>query len=61
MEPGLHWVVPFVEWVQPYSISRQSYTLSIAPNEGDVQGDDSIRPHQGWAGGDCGRFGHLRH
>ena len=43
LEPGLHWVVPFVEWVQPYSISRQSYTMSIAPNEGDLQGDDSIR------------------
>jgi regulator of protease activity HflC (stomatin/prohibitin superfamily) len=43
LEPGLHWVVPFVEWVQPYSISRQSYTMSIAPNEGDLTGDDSIR------------------
>jgi regulator of protease activity HflC (stomatin/prohibitin superfamily) len=43
LEPGLHWVVPFVEWVQPYSISRQSYTMSIAPNEGDKAGDDSIR------------------
>jgi regulator of protease activity HflC (stomatin/prohibitin superfamily) len=43
LEPGLHWVVPFVEWVQPYSISRQSYTMSIAPNEGDKTGDDSIR------------------
>jgi len=43
LEPGLHWVVPFVEWVQPYSISRQSYTMSIAPNEGELQGDDSIR------------------
>ena len=43
LEPGLHWVMPFLEWVQPYSISRQSYTMSIAPNEGDVQGDDSIR------------------
>jgi regulator of protease activity HflC (stomatin/prohibitin superfamily) len=43
LEPGLHWVVPFVEWVQTYSISRQSYTMSIAPNEGEVKGDDSIR------------------
>ena len=43
LEPGLHWVVPFVEWVQPYSISRQSYTMSVAPNEGEKQGDDSIR------------------
>jgi regulator of protease activity HflC (stomatin/prohibitin superfamily) len=43
LEPGLHWIVPLMEWVQPYSISRQSYTMSIAPNEGDVTGDDSIR------------------
>lgn len=43
LEPGLHWIVPFVEWVQPYSISRQSYTMSVAPSEGDVTGDDSIR------------------
>lgn len=42
MTPGLHWIVPG-ERVQTYSISRQTYTMSVAPNEGQVQGDDSIR------------------
>ena len=40
--PGLHWIVPFFENVRTYSIARQSYTMSIAPNEGAVAGDDSI-------------------
>jgi regulator of protease activity HflC (stomatin/prohibitin superfamily) len=42
MTPGLRWIVPFVERVIRYPISRQTYTMSIAPNEGQVQGDDSI-------------------
>ncbi len=40
--PGLHWVIPFAETVVQYPISRQTYTMSIAPIEGQVQGDDSI-------------------
>jgi regulator of protease activity HflC (stomatin/prohibitin superfamily) len=40
--PGLHWVIPFAENVIQYPISRQTYTMSIATNEGAVQGDDSI-------------------
>lgn len=43
LEPGLHWIVPVVEQVVTYSISNQNYTMSVAPNEGQVQGDDSIR------------------
>ncbi|MEI8132575.1 MAG: prohibitin family protein [Leptolinea sp.] len=42
LTPGLHWVIPFAENVVQYPISRQTYTMSIAPNEGQVQGDDSI-------------------
>ncbi|NLF50911.1 MAG: hypothetical protein GX577_07220 [Leptolinea sp.] len=42
LTPGLHWVVPFVESVVQYPISRQSYTMSIAPSEGQIVGDDSI-------------------
>ena len=42
LEPGLHWIVPFFESVVTYPISQQNYTMSIAPNEGDIQGDDSI-------------------
>lgn len=41
--PGLRWVIPFAENVQIYSISRQTYTMSVATTEGDVVGDDSIR------------------
>jgi regulator of protease activity HflC (stomatin/prohibitin superfamily) len=40
--PGLHWIIPFFENVRVYSIARQTYTMSIAPGEGDRVGDDSI-------------------
>jgi regulator of protease activity HflC (stomatin/prohibitin superfamily) len=42
LQPGLRWIIPFFENVVVYPISRQTYTMSIAPNEGAVQGDDSI-------------------
>ncbi len=42
LQPGLNWIIPFFESVRTYSISRQSYTMSIASGEGQVQGDDSI-------------------
>jgi regulator of protease activity HflC (stomatin/prohibitin superfamily) len=41
--PGLHWVVPFVENVKPYSIAKQTYTMATAATEGTVSGDDSIQ------------------
>jgi prohibitin 1 len=43
LDPGLHWIVPFAEQVQRYAISRQTYTMSAANQEGQVTGDDSIR------------------
>ncbi|MBV6396800.1 MAG: hypothetical protein HFACDABA_02401 [Anaerolineales bacterium] len=43
LEPGLHWIIPFAEQVVTYPISRQTYTMSVAPNEGEKGGDDSIR------------------
>ena len=43
LSPGLHWIVPFAEQVQRYAISRQTYTMSVAPAEGQITGDDSIR------------------
>ena len=43
LEPGLHWILPIVEQVVPYSISNQTYTMSVVSGEGQVQGDDSIR------------------
>jgi len=42
LEPGLHWIIPFFENVITYQISQQNYTMSIAPNEGQIAGDDSI-------------------
>jgi regulator of protease activity HflC (stomatin/prohibitin superfamily) len=42
LQPGLNWVVPFFDRVVTYPISRQNYTMSIAHQEGDRQGDDSI-------------------
>ena len=41
--PGLHWIIPFIESVQKYSIARQTYTMSSTTSEGAVQGDDSIQ------------------
>jgi len=42
LQPGLRWVMPFVERVELYPIARQAYTMSIATNEGAIKGDDSI-------------------
>lgn len=42
LEPGLRWILPFAERVVTYPISRQTYTMSIAPIEGQISGDDSI-------------------
>jgi regulator of protease activity HflC (stomatin/prohibitin superfamily) len=43
LTPGLHWIIPFVESVQKYSVARQTYTMSSTSSEGAVQGDDSIQ------------------
>lgn len=42
LQPGLNFVVPFLENVIPYTIARQTYTMSIAPQEGEITGDDSV-------------------
>ncbi len=42
LQPGLNWIVPFFDRVVTYPISRQTYTMSIAHEEGDRLGDDSI-------------------
>jgi len=42
LQPGLRWIIPFAENVVRYPISKQTYTMSIAPSEGQAQGDDSI-------------------
>jgi len=42
LQPGLRWVIPYAENVKTYSISKNTYTMSIAHQEGEIQGDDSI-------------------
>ncbi len=42
LQPGLNWIIPFMESVRIYNISKETYTMSIATNEGTIQGDDSI-------------------
>ncbi len=42
LQPGLNWIVPFLETVVKYPISRQTYTMSTVHQEGQVAGDDSI-------------------
>jgi len=42
LSPGLNFVVPFLENVLHYPIERQTYTMSIAPQEGQIVGDDSV-------------------
>ncbi len=39
---GLHWIVPYFESVVTYPISRQTYTMSATPQEGQILGDDSV-------------------
>jgi regulator of protease activity HflC (stomatin/prohibitin superfamily) len=41
--PGIHFVIPFVERVERYSILRQTYTMTAVASEGAVTGDDSIQ------------------
>jgi regulator of protease activity HflC (stomatin/prohibitin superfamily) len=42
LDPGLHWILPFAEYVIRYPISKQTYTMSIASSEGSRIGDDSV-------------------
>lgn len=42
LQPGLRWIIPFAESVIRYPVSKQTYTMSIAPVEGQRSGDDSI-------------------
>ena len=43
LTPGIHWISPFFESVQKYSVAPQTYTMSSTSSEGAAQGDDSIR------------------
>ena len=43
LEPGIHWIVPFVQRVERYSIARATYTMATSATEGQTAGDDSIQ------------------
>jgi regulator of protease activity HflC (stomatin/prohibitin superfamily) len=43
LSAGLHWVIPFFERVERYTILRQTYTMSAIGTEGQISGDDSIQ------------------
>src|ERR1043165_3855488 len=36
LDPGIHWVVPFVQRVETYSIARATYTMATTTGEGAV-------------------------
>ncbi len=40
--PGIHFVTPFVEYVDRFSTAKQEYTMSGSTNEGAVQGNDAV-------------------
>ena len=42
LQPGLRWIMPYVESVIYYPISKQNYTMSGVTNEGQVTGNDSV-------------------
>jgi regulator of protease activity HflC (stomatin/prohibitin superfamily) len=42
LQPGLNWIIPFAENVIAYDTSNQTYTMSIAPQEGQLTGNDSV-------------------
>ena len=42
LRSGIHWVLPFIESVDRFSIAQQEYTMSGTPTEGAVQGNDAV-------------------
>lgn len=39
---GIHWIIPFIESVERFSIAKQEYTMSGKTGEGAIQGDDAV-------------------
>jgi regulator of protease activity HflC (stomatin/prohibitin superfamily) len=40
--PGLRWVIPIVEHVKTYPISRQTFTMAKTPSEGETKGEMTV-------------------
>lgn len=39
---GIHWIIPFIESVDRFSIAKQEYTMSGSIGEGALQGNDAV-------------------
>jgi regulator of protease activity HflC (stomatin/prohibitin superfamily) len=42
LQPGLHWIVPFVERVERYSTTTQTFTMARTSTEGENQGEVTV-------------------
>jgi regulator of protease activity HflC (stomatin/prohibitin superfamily) len=42
LDAGLHWIVPFIERVELYPISTQTYTMARTTSEGETGGDFTV-------------------
>jgi regulator of protease activity HflC (stomatin/prohibitin superfamily) len=42
LRPGLHWIVPFVERVELYPTSIQTFTMASTASEGETQGQITV-------------------
>ena len=40
--PGIHFVIPFIEYVDRFTTAKQEYTMSGSINEGAQQGNDAV-------------------
>lgn len=42
LDAGLHWVIPFVERVERYPTSRQTFTMARTASEGEIRGELTV-------------------
>jgi regulator of protease activity HflC (stomatin/prohibitin superfamily) len=42
LQPGLHWIVPFVERVERYPTTTQTFTMARTSTEGENQGEVTV-------------------
>jgi regulator of protease activity HflC (stomatin/prohibitin superfamily) len=42
LNAGLHWIVPFIERVERFPVSRQTFTMARTASEGEIMGDLTV-------------------
>lgn len=42
LNAGLHWIAPFIERVERFPVSRQTFTMAKTPSEGETLGDMTV-------------------